>query len=345
MKDNSEKPTDSQIATLTRRSLVRRLGVTGGGLWALGSSGLMQPSTALAALVSSSIAAGPVALEVDGALTDLRAVEGGNAIADVLAEAGPPELPIAKRLGATNYEDIVLKVPLGVAPTFAAWISESLAKGPTTRSGAIVYSDFNRIERKRLAFSNAIISEIALPTCEASVKAPPQMTVRLTPEATRLQGGSGKSTQGAIGTATKIASNFRLNIQGLESAAPFVSKIEGMGVKRMTQTGVVGQMKFKQLQSAALDVQPIRIYLPENQAAPFYSWFESFVIKGGGATGEGERQGLLEWLAGDLTTVLASVQLQNLGIFHYAPEPYTSNIENTARVLVELYCERLSVSL
>jgi hypothetical protein len=247
-------------------------------------------------------------------------------------------LPIAKRLGATRYEDIVLKVPLSVAPTFSAWINESLLKGPTTRSGAIVYSDFNRIERKRLTFSNALISEIVLPNCDASaVKTAPQMTIRLTPEAIRLQGGSGKSTQAAIGAATKIASNFRLNIQGLESATPFVTKIEGLGVKRMTQAGVVGQMKYKQLQSGPLDVQPVRILLPENQAAPYYSWFETFVIKGGGASGEGERQGLLEWLTPDLTTVVASVQLQNLGIFSYAPEPYSSE--------VELYCERLSMSL
>jgi hypothetical protein len=304
----------------------------------------MQPSTALAALATS-YSSGSVSLDVDGALTDVRAVEGGNAVAEVLAEAGPSELPIAKRLGATRYEDIVLKVPLSVAPTFSAWINESLLKGPTTRSGAIVYSDFNRIERKRLTFSNALISEIMLPICDASVKTPPQMTIRLTPEATRLQGGSGKSTQAAIGAATKIASNFRLNIQGLESATPFVTKIEGLGVKRMTQAGVVGQMKYKQLQSGPLDVQPVRILLPENQAAPYYSWFETFVIKGGGASGEGERQGLLEWLTPDLTTVVASVQLQNLGIFSYAPEPYSSGIETIAKVQVELYCERLSMSL
>jgi hypothetical protein len=30
-----------------------------------------------------------VSLDVDGALTDVRAVEGGNAVAEVLAEAGP----------------------------------------------------------------------------------------------------------------------------------------------------------------------------------------------------------------------------------------------------------------
>jgi hypothetical protein len=282
---------------------------------------------------------------VDGALTDLRAVEGGNAVAEVLAEAGPPELPIAKRLGGTHYEDIVLKVPLDVAPTFSAWISESLAKGPVTRTGAIVFSDFNRVERKRLVFFNAIISEIALPTCDGSLKTAPQMTVRLTPEATRLQGGSGKATQASFTRATKAGQNFRLSIKGLESATQFISKIEGVGVKRLTQAGAVGQMKFKQLQSGALDVQPIRILLPESQAAPFYSWFETFVIKGGGATGEGERPGLLEWVSPDLTTVVASVQLQNLGIFNYAPEPYSSGTDAVSRVLVELYCERLSLSL
>ena len=347
MHDEAGNPGKPRRTTVTRRALVQRIGATGSGLWVLGSAGLLQPDTTLAALVTQAYSAGLVSLEVDGGLTALRAVEGGNVGADVLADAGPPDQPIGKRLGANRVDDIVLKMPFDVAPGLASWISETLGKGPTTRSGAIVYTDVNLTERKRMSFSNAIISEVALPVCDVlTAKTAPQITLRLTPEATQLQGGSGKPLQGSIGGLGKAAGGiFRLNIQGLESATVFVSKIEGLGAKRVTAASMIGQIRGKQMQVGALDVQPIRIQLPENRAAPFYSWFESFVIKGTGAAGVDERPGLLEWLSPNLLTVVASVQLQNLGIFGYAPDPYTGGADTVPKVQIDLYCERLSLSL
>jgi hypothetical protein len=339
MKDSSGK--------FSRRTLMQRMGLSGSGLLVLGSSGLLQPSSVLAAISQGNLAfGGTVALELDGATTWVRAFEGGNAVADVLAEQVGAEQMLARRPGAVNYEDMLLKLPLEVAPTFASWIQESLSKGPTARSGAMVFFDINRVEWKRLEFSNAIISEIALPTCDAGVSQSPQLTVRLTPEATRWLGGSTTAAPLAIGKSLKASPNFRLNIKGLEGATQFVSKIEGIGVKRLTQSGAVGQLKLKQLQVGALDVQPIKLALAESKAAPFYSWFESFVIKGRGATGEDERPGLVEWLSATGGTVVASVQLQNLGIVRYAPEPYNSSgADKAPSVQVELYCERLTVSL
>jgi hypothetical protein len=93
------------------------------------------------------------------------------------------------------------------------------------------------------------------------------------------------------------------------------------------------------------NVQPIKIFLPEYRAAPFYKWFDSFILRGGAAAGEAELPGLLEWLSTDLTTVVASAQLINLGIVRYAPEPYLLGAEKAALVQVELYCERMSISL
>ncbi len=338
MKDSSEK--------VSRRTVMQRMGWAGGGLWALGSSGLLQPGTALAAF--QPVSTGTVALELDGGITWVNAFEGGNAVADVLAEARGPDVPTAKRLGGYRYEDLVLKVPLDGSTTFTSWISESLGKGSTTRSGAIVFLDLAQVEWKRLEFSNAIISEVALPNCDAGGKDPMLMTIRLTPEATRWSGGSGKSAQTASARLpTRVTTSaFRLNIQGLEAATPFVSKIEGLGVKRVTQAGAVGQRTPKQLQGAALDAQPITLILPESRAALFYNWFESFVIKGSGATGAGERPGLLEWLTPNLSTVVASVQLQNLGIVRYAPVPFVSGTsDKTSPIQVELYCEQMTFAL
>jgi hypothetical protein len=172
------------------------------------------------------------------------------------------------------------------------------------------------------------------------------MTIRLTPQSTSWSGGSGKVVQLPAAKALRATAGlFRLNIKGLEEATPYVSKIEGLSVKRATQSDSVGQSKPRMVQVGAANVQPIKLSLPEFRAAPFYKWFDSFILRGGAATGEPERTGSIEWLAANMTTVVASAQLQNLGIVRYAPEPYVQSGDRSPLVQVELYCERLSVSL
>ncbi len=346
MKDISGKAGTIHPKTLTRRTVVQRLGLAGGGLWALGSSGLLQPTTALAALQPAFVS-GQVWIEFDGAITAISAFEGGNAVVEVVSEALGLDMPIAKRPGGVRYEDIVLKVPFDVATTLTSWIQASIAKGPSARSGAIVFSDVNRVEWKRLEFANAIITEVALPICDNSLlKTVAQMTIRLIPESTSWTGGSGKILQLPVAKA-RIIGGFRLNIKGMEAATQYVNKIEGLSVRRAIQSDPVGQFKSKMLQVGAANVQPIKIALPEFRAAPFYKWFDSFILRGGAAAGEAELPGLVEWLSNDLSTVVASAQLMNLGIVRYAPDPYAAGLVNDRPPLVqvELYCEHLSFSL
>lgn len=346
MNDNSGKAGGLQANSLTRRTVVQRLGLAGGGLWALGSSGVLRPTTALAAVSQTSSVSGQVWIELDGAITAISAFEGGNAVVEVVSEALGLDMPIVKRPGGVRYEDMVLKVSFDVATALASWIQASIAKGPSARSGALVFTDINRVEWKRLEFVNAIITEVALPNCDASAaKAAAQMTIRLTPQSTSWSGGSGKILQLPAPKALRATGGFRLNIKGMEGATPYVNKIEGLSVRRAIQSDPVGQFKSKMLQVGAANVQPIKLFLPEFRAAPFYKWFDSFILRGGAAAGEAELPGLLEWLSTDLTTVVASAQLINLGIVRYAPDPYVQSGDRSPLVQVELYCEQLSVSL
>lgn len=333
--------TDSGKLPMTRRALLHRIGISSGGMLMLGSSGVVQT---LAAVPVGRFGGGSVGLELDGVTTDVRAFEGGSAYADVQTEPSGVDQWTDKRLRDVRFDDIVLKVPFDVAPTLASWIQDSIAKAPVARSGAIVFYDANLVEWKRLVFSNALITEIALPVVDASNRDPLQMTIRLTPESTRWTGGSGKA--GKTSSPTKLlraSGGVRFSVQGCEEAAPFITKVEGLGVKRALLSAAEGQQRFKRISTGALDVPPIKIFLPEMRAANYYNWFDSVVMKGG-ASGDGERQGLVEWLTPDRTGVIASAQLQNLGIVRFAPEPYTPNSETAPLVKVELYCERLSIS-
>lgn len=325
----------------SRRDVLRGLGFSAGGLLVLGS-----PLKALAALATKATMGGGgfALLELDGSTTFLSAVEGGNAVAEVVLEQGPELLP-DKRAGSVEYEDIALKLPLNVSPALLAWINSTLVKGPSAKSGAIIYADFNNIEWKRLEFSNAVISEVGVPSLEASSKNSTPMTLRLAPAATRWTGGSGKPVANAGPKATRIGGDFRLVIPGLEAAAPFIRKIEGLSAKRIAPGSVGTSVRSKWLGSGGLDMQNIKLYVSEANAVPFYSWFDGAVIKGGGRAPDAERTGRLELLTPTLATVVASVELKGLGIVRYAPEPFEAGAEKNSGVQIDLYCEQMQLAL
>jgi hypothetical protein len=326
----------SSSKRISRRDVLRTVGLSAGGL-------LLLPPIAAAA-VSSAVPSGPVFLELDGTLTSLQAVEGGNGFADVLPD-GLGMNPQPKRLGALHFDEIVLLLPFRAAAPLAAWIADASGKGQMRKSGAIVFADFNRVEWKRLEFVNAALTEISLPPCDAAEgKSAMVVTLRIAPESSRWAGGSGKAvTAAAANKAPVIGANFRLNLKGFESANPFVSRIEGLGLKRLPPAADLAVYRGKEL--PPFDVTPLRIRVREANAGPFYGWFESVVLKGNGAAPDAERSGRIEWLDATMSQVVAWADLVNLGIVRYAPEKFAAGAANAAAVQIDLYCENLGLTL
>lgn len=343
------EPQRASESALSRRDLLQTLGLSAGGLLLFGPPALLRPGPARAAGVAgrSYVGGGPVALELDGSQSYVNSVEGGNAVATVVVEPANAGMSPGKHMGGVNFEDIVLQLPFTVAPTLASWISDTLDKGPVRRNGAISYMDLNRSEWKRLEFTSAMISEIALPACDASLKNTASLTLRLTPEGTRWVGGSGKLA--ALPPPSKIGvtsqSNFRLNIQGLEPACPYVSKIEALSWKLPQTASPLGQFRDYQKQPSIPEVSSLKITVAEANAGLFYTWLDNVVIRGNTAAADAERGGVLQWLGADMATVLATAQLRNLGITRYAPALYSAGADSIGRVEVDMYCEALGLKL
>jgi hypothetical protein len=89
----------------------------------------------------------------------------------------------------------------------------------------------------------------------------------------------------------------------------------------------------------SLEIAPHRI--PTKSAtAP---WFRSFVIDGN-SSAMNEKTGTLSFLAPNLSTVLATISYQNLGIFRPEDAPPDASAEIT-RVVEEHYCERMELAV
>jgi hypothetical protein len=333
---------------LTRRDLFRRAGFATGGALLLGVPGFLQGWTSEAqAALKPAYTTSTVALELDGIFAGfLTSVEGGNAFAEILAEPVGPDLIQRKRPGPVRFEDLIIEVPFDRdAKPLNDWITATLTANPVQHDGAIIFADFNLIEVKRLEFFNATLTEVTVPAADAADgKNPALLTLRLTPQTTRLAGGTGKKlSDRRLKSKAVLAGNFRLNVQNLEQACKRITKVSPISAKRALSGAPMGQEKFRQAPSAGgvLDCSKVSITLPEADAGPFYSWFDYTVVKG---QPDAERSGLLEWLDPTSKTVLASVQLGGLGIVRYAPEAAEAGTEARGSVVqIEMYCETMNI--
>lgn len=348
MNEQAKSSEYKKIQGLSRRDLFRTVGYAAGGAVLLNLptllSGLVEQAEA--ALKSPGVVRSNTALEIEGQFAGfLTTVDGGGVFADVIAEVTGQDMIQRKRPGPVRFEDIVVEIPVGsVEKTLASWISESLGKSPVQKNGAVIYADMNFNELKRLEFSGALLSEIVLPDADAADgKSTALLTLRLTPQSTRLTGGKGKLAGPSAKTKQILRSNFRFNVQGLEKSCGRIAGVEPITVKRAILAQPPGQEgRVPTKVPGPLDCSLVRITLPESDAGAFYTWFDEMVIKG---RPNAERAGLLEWLDPAMKTVLASAQLGGLGIVRYEPDPSKANEQKIGMVEVDMYCETITLTL
>ena len=342
-----DKRTLTRTTLSSRRELLRALGAAGGA--ALLAPLAMRGSMAYAASVGPMTGVSGTMLELDGSYSPANSAEGGNAFAEVAAEP-PQDAVLRKHLAALRYEEIVVELALSaVAPPLLSWVSAFLQNGAVPKSGALTYLDYSGKEMRRLEFLNALITEVKLPACDAAnAKDRASLTLRLAPESTRLVGGGGKVAGTGYGKSQMVAASmFRMNVQGLENACGRIRSVSAPSAKRPLGRAV-GVEKVSKTAPGLLDCAPISIVLPEQDAGPFYLWFNDFALKGNVGA---ERPGRLEFLSPNLATVLATVDFGNLGIVRYAPLPPSGESSgkmgamSAAYVQVDMFCETLSLAV
>jgi hypothetical protein len=198
----------------------------------------------------------------------------------------------------------------------------------------------------RREFVKAVLAETIIPNLDGASNSPAYVTVRLAPELTRDV--TPPATLPPAGTAppVSLSSNFRLNIAGLDCTK--VAKIDSFTVKQRLAGETLDKAHYQvgAIQTAPADLLEfpnLRIELATVSAESWRTWFRSFVIDGN-SSAMNEKTGTLSFLAPNLSTVLATISFQNLGIFRLEDAPPDASAEIT-RVVAELYCERMELAI
>lgn len=325
-----------------RRDFLKQVG-TGAAAVAALSKLVEQPSQG--ATSYRGFTAGKFSLQLDGAHVGwIQSFEGGQATADVVTEKVNDGTVAHKHLAGVKYEDITISCGAGMSKAFYEWIKASFDHKHERKDGAIVAADYNFNTMTILSFSQALISEIGFPACDAGSKDAAKMTLKFSPALTQYQFNVGRPVfQEPPPEPDKqtrwLVSNFRLKIDGLDEASARVNKIEAITVKQTVVEDSVGEDRG--LIPGPLDYSDLKITLPEHNAGEVTAWHEDFVIKGENGQDK-ERTGTLEFLTEDLKTTLFSLEFDHLGIFKLTPDPYTSDNSGKLRhIQAEMYVEEI----
>jgi len=284
-----------------------------------------------------SYTAGKYALEIDGQFAGwLESAEGGHATSDVVGEKAERESIQRKHIAGVKYEDITVTCGAGMSRNFYEWIRASLDKQYSRKSGALIACDYDFREMSRTEWSNALITEVGFPACDAASKDAAKMTIKFSPETTRMSTRTGASAGGVYSGGLNaqvqkkwLPANFRLQIAGLEAACTRVNKIEAIVVKQVASAG-----------APRWQVSNLVVTLPERDADLFSKWHEESV-KGGAGAGK-ETGGTLVYLTPDLKEHIFTLTFRGLGISKLIPEKVEAGSENIRRVKAEMYCQDIA---
>jgi hypothetical protein len=295
--------------------------------------------------------AGKFALEIDGQFAGwVQSVAGGHAISDRVAlnKVAPNKVAPVETLPGVKYADITVNCGTGMSKNFYDWIKASFDKQFSRKSGAVITADYNYKEKSRLDWTGALITEVGFPALDAASKDAAKMTIKFSPETTRMQtfpaGGGAYPAGYKSGQAVQkkwLPANFRLQIAGLEQACTRVNKIEAITVRVSSAANQpLGVSKVSGV-PARLQASNLVVTFPVADAKSFYDWHESFVIKGNSGPGN-EKSGTLSYLTPDLKEALFTLTFRGLGIFKLTPEKVEAGGENIRRVKAEMYCKEMA---
>lgn len=324
-----------------RRQFLQRtaLGVAGAAL-AGAVPGPAASAEAAQGIQGRAYVAGRYMMVLDGVQCGfVKSIEGGNVTADVVSEPAAAGTFANKRLGTVRVEPFRVGADFSMNGKLFSWLAGAAAGGAKRQDGVIIACDYDYNAKSQREFSEALITEIGFPACDAASKEAGVLTVAFQPQTLRVGKGSGKVSFAAKNAAQRlwIPSNFRLEIDGLDCTK--VNKIDAFTWKQGVQPDQIGNGR----EPGAVDVPNLSVTFPEVSAQTWTAWHEDFVIKGNNDDGQ-EKGGRLVFLSPNRQTELMSLIFHNLGIFRLADDKDEASPNTIKRMRAELYCERVEVS-
>jgi hypothetical protein len=265
-------------------------------------------------------------------------IDGGQCKAEVVTiPMGTNKLPI-KSISTLKFEEMTAEFGMSMGQPMLDWLNLFLENKHARQTGFVSYADVDGKIRAYLDFRDALLTEFGLPASDASNKEHSKLTVKFRPEETVRRDGDNKDIQGNASMAQKafLPSNFRISIGDLPLGR--CKKIDAMAFKMKVQEDGVGQHRIAELVATTVEYPNLVLTIARVDAPKWEKWFDDFCIKGNNGE-SAELTGSLEWLNPSTQAPVASLEMQNIGIFKLSSDAASSTGDAIRRITAEMYLE------
>jgi hypothetical protein len=281
---------------------------------------------------------GSYLLTIDDSPSVVKKFEGGAPVADVVdINTGDGKLP-KKTISNLKYEDIKLEIGISMGQPMVDWLNSFLDNKHIRKQGFFTFGDFDKKARGYMDFRDALLTEFTLPACDAGSKDSGHMSLGLAVEETIMRKGDKADLKGALNVAQKsfLQSNFKLTIGDLPCKR--VNKIEALSFKCKIQEDAVGEQRIQTKEPTAMSTPNLVVTYSAADEDAWDQWFDDFCIKGNNGDDK-ELAGALEWLNPATKETIATLEIQNIGIFKHGYDAATGGADAIRRRKAEMYFE------
>lgn len=272
----------------------------------------------------------------------LKSIEGGFVKAGVIDEPIGADLHRIKHTTVREVEPISAEMGIAGASEVLKWIKASWKKEWGRRNGHIAHSDYNMESVVEQWYYDALITETTFPGLDGSSKEASFLKIKFQPERIEVKPGDKQKLKPDTGAKQKMwqTAGFRLRIDGVNVTG--TKKIDSFTIKQGTKKVAVGNMRFQEMEPTKVEFPTITCHIAHAHAGDLVKWHNEFLVDKS-ADPAAERNGAIEYLAADKTTVLFSLKLSNVGLSTLSIPKSDGNQDALRMCKFELYVGSMDI--
>jgi len=270
--------------------------------------------------------------------TIVQKIEGGTPVADIVEFGGGDLRMMKKTVGGLKYENIKFDLGISMGGDMLAWVNAFLDNKHDRKQGFVTYGDFDKKARAYTDFRDALLTSFALPACDAASKDSGKLSIEMAVEQTVARKGDSAPLKGTLNPDQKffLANNFRLSIADLPCKR--VTKIDPITFSCTVVEDQTGEARIHPKEPSNTKISNLKVTFSAADEDPWQQWFDDFCIKGNNGEGK-ELSGSLEWMNPSTQKPVASLEMQNIGIFKLSSDAASSTGDAIRRMTAEMYLE------
>lgn len=246
----------------------------------------------------------------------------------------------AKLMTGLEVEDLRFEFGGDMAPIWWKWINESLGANPgRTHDMAVVVTDIEGRQMRRVVLRQARIKEVRFPIADAATKDLANFTVVITAGSSQHEKLEGQAGPPLSKARALHGSAFQFELDGMPTHRVFKVELPVVSIK-FTEVRTSRTSTFT---TPTVDVGNMTAYVPVRDADAYFDWYR--VVPIAKESQETKRSSSLSFLAPDLTEVLMTIHFDQVELVEVSVDQTEANAAKIAMIQVELNVERVRIEM